>query len=52
MEGQLIVANIAQHFRLRLVPGHRVEPQPLVTLRPQNGVMVYLEPREDRDPRR
>ena len=45
MEGQLVMATVAQHFRMRLVPGHRTDLQPLVTLRPQNGVMVYLEPR-------
>ena len=33
MEGVLILATLAQRWRLRLVPGHRVEPQPLITLR-------------------
>jgi len=40
MELVLVVATIAQQWQLRLVPGHRVEPQPLVTLRTKHGVMM------------
>jgi cytochrome P450 len=43
MEMQLIVASIAQRFRLRLVPGHQVEADPSITLRPRNGVKVTLQ---------
>src|SRR6266699_2643266 len=32
MEAQLILATIAQRYQLRMVPGHQVEPQMLVTL--------------------
>lgn len=45
MEGQLIIATVAQHYRLRLVPGHPVEPHPLVTLRQRHGIMATLDPR-------
>ena len=45
MEGQLVVATIAQRYRLRLVPGHRVEPHPLVTLRQRQGILATLEER-------
>jgi cytochrome P450 len=45
MEGELILATLAQKWRLRLVPGHRVEPQPLITLRPKYGMMMQIEPR-------
>jgi cytochrome P450 len=45
MEAQLIVAMVAQAYRLHLVPGHPVEPQPLLTLRPRHGVLVTLQPR-------
>ncbi len=45
MEGQLILATIAQRYRLRLVPGHPVETQPGVTLRPRRGLMMTLEKR-------
>jgi cytochrome P450 len=45
MEGVLILATLAQKWRLRLVPGHRVEPQPLITLRPKYGMLMQVEPR-------
>jgi len=45
MEGVLILATLAQKWKLKLVPGHRVEPQPLITLRPKYGMMMQLEPR-------
>jgi cytochrome P450 len=46
MEGVLILATLAQRWRLRLVPGHRVEPQPLITLRPRHGMRMVPERRE------
>ena len=45
MEMQLLLATIAQRFRLRLAPGHKVEKNPLVTLRPKYGMMMFLEKR-------
>ena len=45
VEAQLIVATLAQRFRLRLVPGHRVEPWPLITLRPRYGIKMIFERR-------
>lgn len=45
MEGILILATLAQRWRPRLVPGHRVEPQPLITLRPKYGMKMILEER-------
>ncbi len=42
MEAQLVIATIAQQYRLRLVPGHPVEPCPLFTLRPRHGVLMTL----------
>ena len=45
MEGTLIIATIAQRYRLRLLPGHVVTAEPLVTLRQRHGVLVTLEPR-------
>ncbi|MGO8918196.1 MAG: cytochrome P450 [Stellaceae bacterium] len=44
-EAVLILAAIAQTYRLRLLKGHPVEPQGLVTLRPRHGVMMWLEKR-------
>ena len=45
MEGILILATIAQRWKPQLLPGHRVEPQPLITLRPKYGMKMTLEPR-------
>jgi cytochrome P450 len=45
MEGVLILATLAQKWKLRLIPGHRVEPQPLITLRPKYGMSMRVEPR-------
>jgi cytochrome P450 len=44
-EAVLILATIAQHFRLRLKPGHAVELMGLITLRPKGGLPMLLEPR-------
>jgi cytochrome P450 len=44
-EAVLILATIAQRYRLRLKPGHPVEPQGLITLRPRYGLQMILERR-------
>jgi hypothetical protein len=36
----VILATLVQHWRLRLVPGHPVEAQPLITLRPRYGMRM------------
>ena len=46
-EAQLVVATIAQRYRLRLVPGHPVELHPLITLRPRHGIRMTLHPADD-----
>jgi cytochrome P450 len=45
MEGILLIATIAQKWKLRLVPGHPVKMQPLITLRPKHGMKMILERR-------
>jgi cytochrome P450 len=45
METCLIVATIARNWRFRLTPGHPVEPQPLMTLRPAHGIKGTVERR-------
>ena len=45
MELVLVVATIAQQYRLRLVPGHPVVPQPLITLRAKHGMRMTVERR-------
>jgi cytochrome P450 len=44
-EAILILATIAQRYRLRLKAGHPVEPQGLITLRPRYGTQMILERR-------
>jgi cytochrome P450 len=45
LQGQILLATLAQRYRWSLAPGHRVEPEPLVTLRPRHGVKVILRER-------
>ncbi|HEX2721600.1 MAG TPA: cytochrome P450, partial [Gemmatimonadaceae bacterium] len=45
MEGILLVAAIARKWQMRLEPGHPVEVQPLITLRPKYGMRMQLERR-------
>ena len=41
----MVIAMVAQRFTLRLVPGHTVEVEPGVTLRPKHGLMMTLSRR-------
>jgi cytochrome P450 len=50
MEGVLLLATLAQRWKLRLVPGHPVEPEPLITLRPKYGMKMVVERRTLRPP--
>ena len=45
MEATLLLATIAPRFKLTLVPGHRVTPSALFTLRPKDGVRVIVQRR-------
>jgi cytochrome P450 len=45
MEGVLLLATFAQRWKLELVPGQRVDPEPLITLRPRYGLKVRCLPR-------
>jgi cytochrome P450 len=40
MEAILLIATLAQQWKFRLVPGHPVVPQPLLTQRPRNGLSM------------
>ena len=44
-EAMILLATIAQPYRLRLKPGFPVEPQGLITLRPRHGLRMTLERR-------
>jgi len=45
MEGVLLLATIGQKWKFKLVPGHQVEPEPLITLRPKYGMKMIVEAR-------
>ncbi|MBO0719448.1 MAG: cytochrome P450 [Blastocatellia bacterium] len=45
MEGVLVIATIAQRWKLKLVEGHPVELRPIVTLRPKYGMKMKVERR-------
>ena len=42
MEGVILLATIAQRWKLRLVPGHPVALQPIITLRPKHGMAMTI----------
>ncbi len=46
MEGELILATLAQRWQMRLVPGHPVKLDPLITLRAKYGMQMTLQRRE------
>jgi cytochrome P450 len=46
MEGTLLLATIAQRWRLRLAPGHPVAMQAIITLRPRHGMRMVVEERQ------
>jgi hypothetical protein len=45
MEAVLVIATLAQRWRMRLVPGFRAEPRPMITLRQKYGMQMELEER-------
>jgi cytochrome P450 len=46
MEARLILATIAQQYRLQVVPGQQIVPEPEITLRSRYGLKVKLLKRE------
>ncbi len=44
-EAMLLLVTIAQRYELSLAPGHKIEINPLITLRPKGGMPMYLHPR-------
>jgi cytochrome P450 len=44
-EGMLVLATLAQRWQARLVLGHPVEMEPLITLRPKHGMRMTLHRR-------
>lgn len=46
MEATLVLATVASRYRLRLAPGAKVVPDPLLTLRIKGGLPMFAEPRQ------
>ena len=44
-EAHLILAMLAQHYKLQLAPGHPVEVEGLITLRPRQGMKMIVHRR-------
>ncbi|HEV2201642.1 MAG TPA: cytochrome P450 [Bryobacteraceae bacterium] len=42
-EGVLVLATLAQRWKLRLVPGQVVDTRAVITLRPRNGIRMVVE---------
>ena len=49
-ETVLLLATIAQKFRLRLLQEHPVTPEPSITLRPREGIRVVVRERRVHSP--
>src|SRR6266487_2876195 len=47
MEAWLLLATIIQRYSPALVPGHRVEPRPMVTLHAKFGMQMVLVPTKE-----
>jgi len=47
MEAHLVLATLAQRVTFELVRGQRVATEPLVTLRPKNGIQMLVRRRKD-----
>jgi cytochrome P450 len=45
MEAQLVIACVAQRFRLRMVDGYKLEREQVFNLRPAGGLPMRLERR-------
>jgi cytochrome P450 len=52
MEVKLILATVAQHYRLELAPGAKVEKEPLITLRPKYGMPMIARARKKTESKR
>ena len=45
LEAPLVLATLAQRYRLHLAEGHDAEPWPLITLRPRSAMSMIIERR-------
>jgi cytochrome P450 len=49
IEAKLVLAAVAEHYTLRLVLGHLVDPRVLLNMRPRYGLPMTLHPRHQGD---
>jgi cytochrome P450 len=42
LEAQLILATVMRRYRVELVPGQQIVPEPLITLRPKPGIRAIV----------
>jgi cytochrome P450 len=45
MEATLALTTLIQRWRVQIVDGQKIDPQPKITLRPKNGIRVRACPR-------
>lgn len=45
LEMQLVLSTLLRRFRVDLVPGQQIVPEPLITLRPRSGMAMSVHPR-------
>ena len=46
IEAPLVLSTLVRRWRFVPVPGHRIELQPAITLRPRHGIRMRIEPRD------
>jgi len=49
MEMQLLLALLVGRFDFEVVEGQRIEPEPLITLKPKYGIMMRVRKRADKE---
>ncbi|MFY9556840.1 MAG: cytochrome P450 [Blastocatellia bacterium] len=47
MEGALLIATLAQHWKMSLAPGQKIQPKPMITLRPRSGIRMIMQRRKE-----
>lgn len=45
LEASVVLATLAQRYSLHLIPGHRVEPDATLSIRPRGGLPMSVHPR-------
>jgi cytochrome P450 len=45
IEAPIVLSTLVRRWRFLPVPGHPIELQPAITLRPRHGIRMRVEPR-------